>query len=277
MSQNYYYLVAGLSDLVERTGTKGFDYAVLRQELFDEIDGEDRELIRLLQFRYDNHNLISLLKKTEAFDPRGWLTQAELEEALANSEDLPAYMLSFLEYYREGRDVVPGLGLFEQIMYLYYTELMARQDWLASWVEFDLNVRNVVAATAAKRLGLSPDTSIVPANDIADRISKSHAQDFGLGPFFPWIEPLLKNFDDPIALEEVLDTIYWQKADEITTTFPFTIESILCFMVRINSIERWVRLDAGRGTEQVQTLLKDLKSAAATGGRKNITRRINQE
>lgn len=261
MAQNYYYLVTGLPDLIEGGG-KGFNYTKIRNEIIDELAEEDVQLLKLLLLQFDNANIVNYLNKKPIFDYRGWFSQEELQEILSDIDNLPEYLQVFLENYKSGKDCVAGIGILEQLSQLYFTEISEKNEWFAKWSDFSADLLNVVAAANARELGLSPEKSIIPFNDNAEKIAKSRAADFGLGNSVSWIEHISKNIIDPIALEEAIDEIYWKKVDEFADMKTFGIENVLGIMVKANRIERWLRLDTEKGILKANDLIEKLKSSA---------------
>ena len=261
MSQNYYYLVTGLPDLVEGGG-KGFDYAKIRQEIIEELSVDDCNLLKTLLLQFDNANIVNFLNKKQNFDSRGWFLQSEIEDVVGDVDSLPQYLQTFLQDYKEDKDSVGGgFGLLERVSHLYYNEISSRNEWFANWADFAVDVQNVVAASNARELGVSAEKSVILFNDNAEKIAKSRASDFGLGNSLPWTEQIAKNINDPVTLEEAIDAIYWQKADELSEGRTFGIESVLGFMVKANSIERWLRLDTEKGVARANDLVAKLKSS----------------
>jgi len=151
--------------------------------------------------------------------------------------------------------------VFEQMSLLYYQEISEKTQWFSDWADFCVDIQNVVAALNARQLGISAEKSVIPFNDNAEKITKSRAADFGLGNALPWLEQIVKNIEDPVFLEEAIDDIYWKKVDELSTDSEFGIESVLGFMVKANSIERWLRLDKENGIVRAQRLIDDLKAS----------------
>jgi len=265
VAQEYCYLITALPEMIEGGG-KGFSYGKIRQLIVEELLDEDVELLKLLLLQYDNVNLFNTLNKkiaagTASFDTRGWFSQAEMEGFAAEFDTLPEYLQIFLQNYKDGKDAVSGIGLLEQLYYLYYSEISQKNDWFAQWADFSADLQNVVAAANARELGIAPDKSVIPFNDNADKIAKSRAADFGLGNSISWIEQINKNFANPVALEEAIDEIYWKKADELADGKWFGIENVLGIMVKANSIERWLRLDTDKGIARANDLIEKLKSS----------------
>lgn len=261
MADNYYYLVAGLPDLIAGDVKKGFSFEETITEVLDELSPGDAEQVKWLRYRYDNDNLISLINGSDDFDQRGFYSLEQLKEEQALPETLPAYMINFLELNKEGKEVVPGLGLSEQLATLYYQELLSSQSsFLQKWATFELDLQNYISAKSAQKLGLDVEKGILPLNDTADRITKSSSADFGLSGQFSWIEAIESSFNEPLKLEETVDAIRWEKAEECSEGYYFSIEVILAFIIKINSVERWQQLDPERGSAKLKALLAGLKS-----------------
>jgi hypothetical protein len=258
MEHKYYYLVSGLPNLVE--SVKNFDYLKIRKEIVEVLAPEDVELLKYLLFQFDNENIVNFLDKKPDFDTRAWMSKPEMEEALSEPETLPNYLQTFLQDRKEGKDSVAGLGNFEQLAYLYYKEISEKNEWFAEWANFCVDVQNIVAALNARELGLPIEKSVIPFNDNAEKIVKSRAADFGLSSSLPWLEQLMGNVH-PIAAELAIDNIYNKKAEELSTNREFGIESVLGFMVKAYSVDRWMRLDTKDGIARAQKLVEEIKAS----------------
>ena len=58
--------------------------------------------------------------------------------------------------------------------------------------------------------------------------------------------------------EHKIDLIRWNEAEELATFDYFNINTILSYLVRINIVARWTRLDEKRGREMLGRLLAQL-------------------
>ena len=76
---NYYCLVAGLPDLSLEDGKLNYTVANFKSEIYPELSEKDRKLIDLFYLKFDNANLLKLLKDKEAVtDSEGNYSQDEL-------------------------------------------------------------------------------------------------------------------------------------------------------------------------------------------------------
>ena len=68
----YYYLIAGLPELTLEDSKLSYTVADFKTELYPALSEEDRKLIDLFYLKFDNANVLKLLKdKDAAIDPRG--------------------------------------------------------------------------------------------------------------------------------------------------------------------------------------------------------------
>ncbi len=263
MADNYYYLVAGLPDLVAGEVKKGFSFESTLSEILDELSPVDREQVKWLRYRYDNDNLMAQLEGKSDFDSRALFTEEELTEERQMPERLPAYMVTFLDAEKEGKELYAGLDKRETLALLYYENLLkSSSPFLSKWAALELTMNNVIAAATARKLGIPLEKSVLPLDETAERLLKSNANDFGLGGQFDWVEPVLSQFDDPITLEETIDRVRWDVAEECSAGYYFSIEVLLAFIIKLNSVTRWFKLDQEKGIARLNELLEGMKSAA---------------
>ena len=77
----YYYLVAGLPELTLEDSKLSYTVADFKAELYPDLSDEDRRLIDLFYLKFDNANVLKLLKdKDAAIDSRGNYSAEELAD-----------------------------------------------------------------------------------------------------------------------------------------------------------------------------------------------------
>lgn len=81
MSKYYYYLVAGLPELTLEDSKLSYTVADFKAELYPDLSDEDRRLIDLFYLKFDNANVLKLLRiKTlpltlvEIIPQKNWLS-----------------------------------------------------------------------------------------------------------------------------------------------------------------------------------------------------------
>lgn len=188
MVKSYYFLVAGLPDLILDEGKSIPAFSDFFAETEELVSEDDRKLLRLIRLPFDNGNLITILENTGEFDSRGNYTREELTAYIKDPEGLPKYMQDFLEAYKENHVVFPGLILRDQLNWLFFEEITAHPNkFIREWFTFELDLRNLSAGINSRKdiehlnnLATDRERSItsmvIGRNDVAETILRSNAR-----------------------------------------------------------------------------------------------------
>ena len=263
----YYSLVAGLREYALDADTKGFDARAIIAEILENVSRADARQVRLLYGYYDCENLISLRNCRTAHNSLGNFTREALEQQLRDPRRLPPLVARVIRAYAdpEGEDA-EELDMnrpFEKtLMEAYYRQCDgAESRFLREWSLFDRTLRNVAAAVTARAAGRPVEETVVGDGDVVEQLSRSSAADFGLRGELPYIDAVIAAVNDEANLlekEHKIDLIRWNEAEELATFDYFNINTILSYLVRINIVARWTRLDEKRGREMLGRLLAQL-------------------
>jgi len=264
--RNYYCLVAGLREYTLDSDAKGFDVGAILSEIFDEIDGGDAAVVRLLYGYYDCENLIAARSGRSAYVPLGNFSAAEMAELAVRPAGLPEWMARVVRAFAdpEGEDaetvdVAPGFG--RALLAAYYAECArSKSRFMREWSAFDRDLRNISAALRARAAQRPVEEVLVGGGDIAEQLSRSSAADFGLRGEFPCIDALMAAAEERnvVDKEHRIDDIRWAEAERLSWSDYFNIDAVLAYLVRVNIVARWMRLDEKRGRERLQQLLAAL-------------------
>lgn len=266
-SRNYYSLVAGLREYALDADTKGFDAKGIVEEILDGVCASDASEVRLLYGYYDCENILALRAGRSAHNPLGNLSREELEQELKVPSRLPQGIARVVKAYAdpEGEEAeeVDTSRRFETTLFAAYYDACrrSRSRFLRAWSEFDRTLRNVTAALAARAASRPVEEVVVGGGDVAEQLQRSSAADFGLRGELPFIDSVIAAMNDEANLmekERKIDLVRWEEASELATFDYFNINAILSYLVRINIVARWARLDAARGREMFNRLLAEL-------------------
>lgn len=259
----YYYLVAGLPELVLEQAKPPFPAEVFREDIRANLHPDDFRQIDLLFLPIDNRNLLALLaKKSEDWDERGVFPLEFMEADLREPEHLPAYMREFITAYQQDTPLVAGMSWENQLTQRYYDHLLSHSEgFLHDWVSFERDLRNILAALSARRFGYSLEGQLIGDYPLVDHLRSSHARDFGMAGEYPIIERLLQLEDEDNALEREMgiDRLRWQYIDELNTFNYFTVEVLLGYLLKLQIIARWSPLDNIQGRESFERLVHELE------------------
>ena len=273
MSQ-YYYLVTGLPELSLDDNKLNYTVGDFKTEFYPQLSKEDQHLVDLYYLKFDNANLLKLLKDREAvIDPRGNYTadqfvavfkQFDEEGVITSHGSLPLYMIKFIQAYltQQEAGITSDVLVEDWLAGLYYEYAMqCDNDFVSSWFEFNLNTNNVLVALAARKHKLPIASFIVGDTEICQALKTSNARDFGLTTELDYFDQLLKisETDDLVDREKRLDQLRWKWMEDKTFFDYFSIERLYVFLLQLEIIERWISLDKEKGNQMFREIIDSLK------------------
>ena len=267
---NYYCLVTGLPELSLEDGKLSYTVANFKTEIYPQLSKSDKKLLDLFYLKYDNRNLMTLLKDKEALVDAslGNFSADELlgiiasfKEESAPDKKFPSYFYEFAELYLNTPDE-ERFGLEDKLYGYYYDYAMkCGNPFVSTWFELNLDVNNILAAMAARKYKMEVAKVPVGTNAVADALRTSNARDFGLADDLEYFEQLVRINDtiDLVDREKKIDLLKWNWMEDNTFFNYFTIEKIFVFLMKLEMIERWISLDKEKGNEMFRQLIGQLK------------------
>lgn len=266
----YYYLVAGLPELSLEDSKLSYTVADFRTEFYPYLSGEDKKLMDLFYLKFDNANVLKLLKDKDAsIDLRGNFSAEELMGYISRMKEgdevsesvFPSYLSAFISEYfsmSAGDDV-----LYEnRLTALYYAYAMkCKNRFVSSWFSFNLTVNNILAALTARKFKMEVAPLIVGDTEVCEILRTSNARDFGLGSEVEYLEQLVKisETSELLGRERKIDQLRWDWMEEATFFDYFTVERLFVFLQQLEMIERWISLDKERGSQMFRSMIAALK------------------
>ena len=267
---NYYCLVTGLPELSLEDGKLSYTVANFKTEIYPELSKSDKKLVDLFYLKYDNQNLLALLKDKEAVvdESLGNYSADELlgviasfKEETAPDKKFPSYFYDFSELYLNTPEE-ERFGIEDKLHGFYYHYAMkCGNKFVSDWFELNLNINNILAAMAARKYKMDVTKVSVGSNFVAEALRSSNARDFGLADDLEYFEQLTRINDtvDLVEREKKIDLLKWNWMEDNTFFNYFTIEKIFVFLMKLEMIERWVSLDKEKGNEMFRKLIDQLK------------------
>ena len=270
MSKYYYYLVAGLPELTLEDSKLSYTVADFKAELYPDLSDEDRRLIDLFYLKFDNANVLKLLKdKDAAIDFRGNYSAEELAEFISSLKDgdevadavFPSYLSTFISEYFN----TPAEDDFlheDRLAALYYAYAMkCRNKFVSSWFAFNLTMNNVLVALTARKFKMDIAPLIVGDTEVCEALRTSGARDFGLTGEVDFLDQLVKisETEELVEREKKIDQLRWNWMEEATFFNYFTVERLFVFLLQLEMIERWISLDKEKGNQLFRSIIATLK------------------
>lgn len=272
MIQNqYYYLVAGLPELFFEADNRKLDFVSIRDWLKQNLEGNDLELIDTLSLHYDNDNVLSFINNRNTFSERGLVPRDVYDDVKSNLKQFPSYIADFFtELYTERDEEVLANEDEEELqksvevgLYNRFYDYVAsyNNEFLQKWFCFDRQLRNILAATNARKLGKEVDPILVGNDSINVALSHSQALDFGMRGELPLMDKLMPilEISNLFEREKKIDMLRWDFIDEANTFNYFNIDKVMGYLLKAEIIDRWVKFDPVLGDALLKKYFNELK------------------
>lgn len=261
----YYYIIAGLNDLILDQSKIALSLSDFKQELSEHLHKKDYELIVKIFLSADNKNLLNILEKSEnEFDNTGKYDRTFMEQAVKNPDFDDKYLNKIVTAFKNETPIIENTSWEDQINSLYYNYLLASDNsFLKDYFTFNLNINNIIAAINARKHNIKNKNIFVGDNFVVDALKQSTLKDFGLSAEFPEIENIINLYeqDDILKREKDIDMLKWKYMDELNTFNYFTIEVIIAYVLKLQMVERWINLDKEKGKEMFSKLINNLNES----------------
>ena len=270
MSKYYYYLVAGLPELTLEDSKLSYTVADFKAELYPDLSEEDKKLIDLSYLKFDNANVLKLLKdKDAAIDLRGNYSAEELVEFISSLKEgdeiadavFPSYLSTFIfEYFNATAE--DDFLYEDRLAALYYEYAMkCKNKFVSSWFAFNLTMNNILVALTARKFKMDIAPLIVGDTEVCEALRTSGARDFGLTGEVDFLDQLVKisETEELVEREKKIDQLRWNWMEEATFFNYFTVERLFVFLLQLEMIERWISLDKEKGNQLFRSIIATLK------------------
>jgi len=249
---NYYFLAASFPPLI--LGEKPditFDELTARLQI--NLSKQDFEQTVVLRRFLDLSNVRALFLE-DAIDPRGNLSEKELDQALLLKDGLPEYAFDFLDRFETAAE---KLRFFSGLISTYFNEEIQRQEgFLKEYLTFERSWRLVLLTLrvkqGAKQLGrdVSAELQFEDLTDplVLDILAQKDAATYDPPIEFAELkEKYLACGSDPWQQFKTVAEWRFHRIEELVNEPLFSIDWILSYMARLLIVEQWNDLDHTKG------------------------------
>ena len=131
----------------------------------------------------------------------------------------------------------------------YEKAAASKNRFIREYFDFDGRLRNLKVGYLAQRLGKKGDTFLVNLPEADFEEEKQ-------------INATLAN-PDFVAREQQMDELKWEKASDIARMDYFNMNTILAFLVKAKTVQRWAELDKEKGVALFRKLLTEIRGSNA--------------
>ncbi|PAW95146.1 hypothetical protein CKK33_17230 [Mucilaginibacter sp. MD40] len=244
--QHYFYLISGLPDISAEDAHLPFSAKTFLDEHKDQVDENDFRLLCYLYYPNDNRNLLDiLLGKKETAPSGGRYSLQELKKGIEGDGALPDYMNRFISAFGENKNRFSETEWEARLTEAYFREAMNSENgFLNRWMEFELNLKNLLLLTKNRKQQLPFAEFLMEANGMAAIMKQNPSVDLSTESAIDFMSGLSKIMEtgNIVERERKIDWLRWRKLEEMTFFNYFTVEAIMSFLIKLMIVERWVKL-----------------------------------
>lgn len=242
MKRSYYYIISALPELNLTDKNTGYDLKGFRDFVSEQLTPEDAALLKTVYYIYDIENLVTLIKKTDKpWQTSGNYTATELQSMIALPDTLPVFLQAFNLDTRKMWERMSSKTLINAATthFINWSHTI-ENDFLRKWLLFDQNLKNLLIWLNSHKFNLNPEEEVLGNHYEADYLRKTKTGDIDLSAWDFQFREALRHYNNPnIALREtIINEMRWHYLDELLEPYPFGIERILTFAIRLQLISR---------------------------------------
>ena len=126
-----------------------------------------------------------------------------------------------------------------------------------------MNVSNILTAINCRKYNLDVKENVIGDNEVSNQLRESGAKDFGLSVLIDYFDELSKISEEENILEKEkkIDLLKWKFIDDNTFFHYFTIEKVFGYLIKLEILERWLKLNKENGEKTFREALGKLESS----------------
>ena len=178
--QQYFYFISGLPDISITDVSLPFKAKDFLVELKNKIEEKDFTLVSWLYYPRDNRNLLNILfSKNNMLQPEGCYSLQELKKGIEGNVKLHDYMNAFISSYKENKSLYTEAEWENKLTGFYFREsVKTENNFLNEWMEFELNLKNILLLLSNRKQALPFSEFILEANETSELLMQNPLADF---------------------------------------------------------------------------------------------------
>ena len=157
--RRYYYLISSLPDLELEGHKKTFHYKEILRFIKSNLEEDDRWLLNYFLIPVDIKNIVNFLAEKQGLHlPYPFIIQPgtieldEIKEIWEKNSDTPLFLKNFFEQNSNEKDQLPISEIEKRLLESFYElALQEDDDFIRSWFNFDLQIRNLVTISNSRK------------------------------------------------------------------------------------------------------------------------------
>ncbi len=217
--------------------------------------------------------LIALTKQSQEM---GLRTAPELEELgypTIKKGEYPKYLIDFVAFYLQNeREQKKQPYFYDDLLLIAYSRYIQQKGnkFLRYWYGIEQDIVATFATISAEKYGLDPQQYIIADKPLHQALIAKDWQSISASVEGKTAITMKQIAEEPILTvrEEKIDNYKWGLLDEVTFSDVFSIDAMLAYLLKLQILERWEKLDKVHGEQQfrhiVESLNKDFRQEMDT-------------
>lgn len=255
---SYYFLGTTLPELVIDI-RPDIQFPELMNLFRMNLSRADMAKVKIIRTLIDLENIRRLLLKEE-LDPRGNLTEKELDEALLNMENLPKCVFKLFDQFETNED---RLKHFSKVFVEFFSDTsMQKGSFLKFYLNFEREWRLVMVGYRAKKIGrdLIAELQYEDLTEpfVAEILAQKDSAQFEFPYEYEDLGHLLAGSSgDPLDQYQLMVKYRFDKIGDYVENAPFSIGKLLAYLVRLMLANDWHDLDDKKGQGLLNQIVKE--------------------
>ncbi len=261
---NYTYLMSSLQEL--KLFDPGRNFSSMELFLFcrEQLSAADMEKIRRMFLMNDIRNTV-YLNFNEKQSREDYVRPSYYDEDFfwVARQDHALFFPFLQRFYAElegSAQAFPELPRADELAFFLYEDIESLVSGFSLQRYYiEREIRNLALALTEIHEGKPPLRRLIPSGIVYDAVALSaNPADWQLEKSLPWASELLPLIDQPLELEVALEKIRWAWLDAQAPESWDSLEALMIYFARLQTVERWEALDLEAGKTYFNTLLNTL-------------------
>lgn len=261
MHKNYYYLISSLEELSLENNKLPTSNIELINFCTEELSTVDLTELKKIYLFNDIRNCIYHKDENFTYLLPSYYTEEEFKDNLKDTDTFFIFLAEYFYYKKNEKRLFPELGEIDEIVMLLYKYLNDfTEGFIKEYFLFELELQNITSALSLRSNDLSFSNKVIPADEIAEKILKSNANDLGLSGTVSYIDELVEVYktNDLIKIEKAIESIRWKWLEEMLGFDYFSNKAVFVYAIKLISIERWANMNDQKGEEILNGLIEKI-------------------
>lgn len=182
-----------------------------------------------------------------------------------DTKEFPKYMIDFVELFlTDQKKGEVSSYFYEDILLLEYAKHVQKKGdgFLRKWFAFEQDVSSIFAAITAERYGLEVSKYLLGEKPLYNLMRVGDWKEISYLSEADMVKQIRAiSEEEHLAIrEKKVDAMKWEVLDEVTFADIFSIDAMMVYLLKLQILERWERLDKMQGEQKFRSIVSGLNN-----------------